>query len=530
MVARQVARRAIRSAVPWGLVYGLYVTASVKGYASTYPTAASRATLARSFGSNAGIAAILGPAQHLDTVAGFAAWRSLGVLTLVGATWGLLTGTRLLRGEEDTGRWELLLSGLTTRRNAAAQGLAGLGAGLTTLFLLTAVITEAVAHTSHPRIATSAAFFFSVSLVSSAAVFLAVGALAGNLAATRRQAAGLAGALLGAAFLIRMVADAGTGLHWLVWTSPLGWIEQLHPLTGSQPWPLLLIAGLVVALGALSVRLAGTRDLGASVIPDRARARARTRLLSNPTELAIRLVRPVGTGWLAAMAGTGLVVGLVAQSAAASVSGSKAISQALARLGGHGSGAEAYLGFAFLTVATLAALVACGQVSAVADEEVSGRLDNIVVRPVGRLTWFGGRLAVAGALVVAGSIVAAFFAWLGAVSQHTHVHLFDLLEAGLNVVPPALVVLGVGALVLGIQPRAGSIVAYAVVAWSFMAELIGSVVRANHWLLDTSVLFHMTPAPATRPDWTSAVVLSALGIAAAGVGAALFARRDLVSS
>jgi ABC-2 type transport system permease protein len=221
---------------------------------------------------------------------------------------------------------------------------------------------------------------------------------------------------------------------------------------------------------------------------------------------------------------------LVAQSAAASVSGSKAISQALARLGGHGSGAEAYLGFAFLTVATLAALVACGQVSAVADEEVSGRLDNIVVRPVGRLTWFGGRLAVAGALVVAGSIVAAFFAWLGAVSQHTHVHLFDLLEAGLNVVPPALVVLGVGALVLGIQPRAGSIVAYAVVAWSFMAELIGSVVRANHWLLDTSVLFHMTPAPATRPDWTSAVVLSALGIAAAGVGAALFARRDLVSS
>ena len=48
---------------------------------------------------------------------------------LLGAVWGLLTSTRLLRGEEDGGRWELLLAGRTTRRRAAAQALAGLGAG-----------------------------------------------------------------------------------------------------------------------------------------------------------------------------------------------------------------------------------------------------------------------------------------------------------------------------------------------------------------------------------------------------------------
>jgi ABC-2 type transport system permease protein len=530
LIARLVGRRAARSGAGWGVVFGIYVASSLKGYTSAYPTAASRAIFARTFGSNAGIAALLGPAHHLDTAAGFTAWRCLGVLSVVGAVWGLLTSTRLLRGEEDAGRWELLLSGQTTRRRAGAQGLVGLGTGLAALWFVTALITVAVARTAHPRISVGSVLFFSVALVSGAAVFLAGGALAGNLAATRRQAAGLAGAVLGVAFLIRMVADSGSGLHWLAWASPLGWIEELHPLTGPNPWPLFLVVGLVALLCVATVHVAGTRDLGASVLPDRDRGRPHTTLLGDPTALALRLTRSVGIGWLGALAATGLVFGLVAQSAAASVSGSKVVSQALARLGGHGSGAQAYLGFSFVLVASLVAVVACGQVSAARDEESSGRLDDILVRPVGRLPWLAGRLTVAAGLLLSCSMVAALAAWLGAVSQHTRVGLVDLLQAGVNAVPPALFVLGVGALVLGTAPRAASFVVYALVSWSFLVELIGSVIRANHWLLDSSILIHMTPAPATAPDWTSAAVLTVLGLGAATLGGAAFSRRDLASA
>ena len=46
-------------------------------------------------------------------------------------TFGLLTATRLMRREEDSGRWELLLAGQTTRRRAAVQAVAGLAAGWT---------------------------------------------------------------------------------------------------------------------------------------------------------------------------------------------------------------------------------------------------------------------------------------------------------------------------------------------------------------------------------------------------------------
>jgi len=52
------------------------------------------------------------------------------------------------------------------------------------------------------------------------------------------------------------------------------------------------------------------------------------------------------------------------------------------------------------------------------------------------------------------------------------------------------------------------------------------VIHTSHWLLDTSVFFHMVPAPATSPDWSSMAVLTGLGIAGAVLGGLLLGRRD----
>ena len=223
-------RSAARSAVVWGCVFGVYVTSSALGYATTYKTAAQRAALANTFGSNPGINAIIGPAHQIQTVAGFTAWRSLGVLSIVGAVWGLLTATRLLRGEEEAGRWELLLAGQTTRRWAAAQALLGLAGGLFTLWVIPAIVTTLVGRSSKVRIDTAAALDLALALVSSAAVFAAVGALASQLAPTRRQAASYAASVLGASYALRMAADSGTGLAWLRWATPLGWVEEFAPI------------------------------------------------------------------------------------------------------------------------------------------------------------------------------------------------------------------------------------------------------------------------------------------------------------
>src|SRR5579862_7571344 len=133
VAARFTSRKALRSGVLWGYVFGITVASSALGYVSAYPTFASRERFALTFGSNAGLDAIAGPATAISTVAGYTVWKSLAFLSVLGAVWGLLIATRLLRGEEDAGRWELLLSGQTTKRRATAQVLVGLGAGFLTL-------------------------------------------------------------------------------------------------------------------------------------------------------------------------------------------------------------------------------------------------------------------------------------------------------------------------------------------------------------------------------------------------------------
>ena len=525
VVSRQTARKAIRSGVLWGYVFGAYLATQALAYASSYKTVAQRADLAKEFGSNAGVSALVGPAHDIQTVAGFTVWKCLAVLAVVGAVWGLLTGTRLLRGEEDAGRWELLLAGQTTRKAAAAQALVGLDCGLVALWVVTAIITVVVGHSSKVDISPAGALFLAVAVVAAAAVFLALGALTSQLAPTRRRASAYASAVLGASYALRMVADSGTGLGWLRWASPLGWIEELQPLTSPHPLALLPIGGLVAVLTLFTVRLAGARDLGASTFPDRARSAPHTRLMFGALGLDIRLTWSGLAGWGVGIAAYGLVLGLVARSAGSAIAASSSLTRAFSRLGAIG--AEAYLGVAFLLMGVMVAFVAAGQISATRGEEAEGRLDNLLVRPLSRLSWLAWRLLVAVLAVVAGGLIAGLFTWLGAASQHSGVSFAHVFNAGLNIVPPAACVLGAGTLVLGVWPRATTVATYGVLVWSFLVELIGGVVGLNHWVLDASLFHQMAAAPAVGPDWVSGGILVVIGAVAAVLGGTAFAHRDL---
>jgi ABC-2 type transport system permease protein len=129
-------------------------------------------------------------------------------------------------------------------------------------------------------------------------------------------------------------------------------------------------------------------------------------------------------------------------------------------------------------------------------------------------------------VVVAGAL-GGVFAWLGLASQGVTISFANLLGGGLNTVPAAVCVLGLGALAWGIAPRLASAAVYGVLAWSFLVELLGGIVSSNGWLLDTSIFHQLSPSPAVAPNWTSGGVMAAVGISAALLGAVVFARRDL---
>jgi ABC-2 type transport system permease protein len=530
-IAWMTAKRAARSGAVWGTLFGVLVANEALSYRKNFPTVASRESFAHTIGSNSALTAIIGPARQVDTIGGFVAWRVFGLLIIVGAIWGLLTATRLLRREEDAGRWELLLAGRTTRRQATAQAIGGLAAGWAVLWALTAALAAVAGARPSVGFPVSASLFYATAATASAAMFLAIGALASQLAPSRRQANGLAALTFAVFYLIRMVADSGTAPAWLRWASPLGWAENLHPLTGSQPLALAPIVLLTGASAGAAVILAGRRDLGTAILARHRPASASTRLLGGPARLVIWLERWVALSWIGGLAALALIFGVTARSAAAGNVGVSTITQQLGRLGAHPADpAAAWIGYEFVFLAALLAFAAAAQISAVRGEEADGHLDNLLTRHLDRGRWLAGRLGFSVVFVLACGVATGVGGWIGIAPRNSAVGFAAMMQAGLNAAVPALFILGLGALLYGLAPRLAAPILYTVILWSFLVEIIGSSITSNHWLLDTAVLTHLGPVPATSLHWTAIAWLTGFAVIATLAGLAAFNRRDLAAA
>lgn len=523
--ARLTAGRTARSGAAWGVVFGGYVAVQALAYATSYPTVASRRKLEAEFGSSPGISALVGPAHSLTTVGGYTVWKCLTALAIGGAVWGLLLATKLVRGEEEAGRSELLLSGPTTRRRFTIQRVLGLAAGPLALFVTTSLLVLAAGHSSKLRFGVGASLYFAVAAVGGAVMFLAVGALASQLVATRRQAASYCAAFLAAGYAIRMVADAGTGLTWLRWLSPLGWIEQLRPFARPDPVALVPIVAIVGCSFGAAIWLGGRRDLGGSLLPDHSSAKARLGLLGGPVALELRLQRGVLVSWALAICAYGLLLGGIAKSAGQAIVSSPTLRAVFARLGV--TGPEAFLGFALLIVAVLLGFVAAGQVNAARLEESSNRLELFLVRRTSRIAWMTGRAGTCATVLVVGALLGGVSVWAGSAMASAGIPFATLVRAGVNVAPPAIVVAAFGLLAFGVRPRSTAFVTYGLLSWSLLVELLSGVAHVNHWLLDSSVLHQMAPAPGAPVDWSVDGVMVLVAITATLIGVASFARRDL---
>jgi ABC-2 type transport system permease protein len=136
-------------------------------------------------------------------------------------------------------------------------------------------------------------------------------------------------------------------------------------------------------------------------------------------------------------------------------------------------------------------------------------------------------LLIAVVALLGAAVVTGFLTWVGTTVEGGGVSLATLLDAGINVVPPALCVLGLGILTFGAVPRAASYVVYGILGWSLIIEVVGGFGSGRRWLLDTSLFHQMAAAPAVHPNWTVNGVMIGIGVVAALVGCLLFSHRDL---
>ena len=509
--------------VSFAILVVAYAAANVIGYRQNYPTTADRIGLAESFGTNSSLRLFYGEPHDLLTTSGYVEWRVGGFLAIVFAVLGVVGSVRALRSEEESGRLELVLTGRLTRAGALAAALAAVA-------LMIALVSAALSLTLLvTHLPAAGAIWLGLGEAATALVFAGVGALAGQVLPTRRATYAAAGLVLAGTFLLRVVADTGSGMGWVRWTTPLGWTEQLRPFTGARPAVLLLHLALAALLGAAAAAIAVGRDVGTGLVRSRDTAAPSCRLLGSVAGAALRDETVMLASWLSGTAAFAFVVGSLSGSIADALSAD--VRKRLEQLGAADIiRPDGFLAFYFVFFVLAVSLFFCAQVGAARHEEAEQRLETLLSLPLGRLRWLGSRLGVAACSGLALALVAGLAAWAGARANGIDIALGGVLEAGLNILPTGLLFLGLASLLLGVVPRASTGLAYGLVAVAFLWELVGAVVGAPSWLIGLSPFHHVGLVPIRPYPFAAASIMIAIGVIGAAAGAAAFRRRDLTGA
>jgi ABC-2 type transport system permease protein len=523
-----LARRAFRDArvrtIAFAYIFAAYSYLQPVAYRHGYPTLASRIGFARSFADNKAIRLFYGEPHRLLTVGGYAAWRVGGTLAIAAAVFGLLAAVRALRTEEDTGRMEIVLATAVRRSTAYLSSLAAIAAGVVLLWV------GEFAGFLLGGLPAGGSAYLALATASVVPVCAGVGAIASELAPTRRIALELGGAVVGMLFLLRVIADTVGGVGWLRWLTPLGWAEQMRPFGGAEPLVLVLPVAATAALLVAAERISAKRDIGTGVLPARDSAEPRMGLLSSPLAQALRAERGSLLVWLGSVGAFGFVLGVVAKSTR-SAGISKSLERELAKFGsGSIVTPIGYLSFVFIFFVLAVSLFACAQVGVARHEEADQQLETLLALPVSRRSWLGGRILLAAAAAAAISLTAGLLSWVGAESGGVGLSLLRLLEAGANCLPASLLFLGIAALAYAIAPRASAGISYGLVGVAFLWDLVGSLLGVPTWLVKLTPFAHIGFVPAQPFRAGDAVGMLAIGLLAALAALEIFRRRDLLAA
>ncbi|HEY6745876.1 MAG TPA: ABC transporter permease [Mycobacteriales bacterium] len=506
--------RIVLSAWISGIVLTVVSTAS--SYDRLYPTEADRAPIAATARTGA-LRAITGPAFDLTTVGGLTAWRIAGLGAVLAALMSLLLITRHTRAEEDAGRTELLGAAAVGRYAVPAAAFLVAGAANLAIAVLSAAGLALVGLPVAGSVALGAA------IASAGLVFAAVALVTAQVASVGRAASGTAGALLALAYLVRALGDSGPS--WLSWFSPIGWAQQVRAFSGERWWVFALPVLLAAALVAVAAALLPRRDVGAGLRAQRPGPAGGR--IGTPLALAWRLQRGVLLGWTAGYVLVGVAVGAVARDVGDLLGDGQQATDLIDRLGGGADAVRTYLSLTVGLLGLVGAAYAMQAVLRARAEESAQRAEPVLAAGTDRLRWAGAHVLVAAAgsawlLLVAGLALGAVHGLRtgdpGQIGTLTGATLAQL---------PAVWVLGaLAAALAGAVPRLVA-AAWGVLGVCLLLGQVGQLLSLPGWLLDASPFQHSGSAPLHTPAATPLVVLVAVAVVLAAIGAAGLRRRDI---
>ncbi|MFF0225702.1 ABC transporter permease [Streptomyces sp. NPDC004629] len=514
-VLLRFALRRDRVMIPvWVAVNALMVLSMPKSLTSLYGTAAARADLLHQMDTNPSLRALIGPVFD-DSLGALTAWRVGIYAGALAAVTSLLVVVRHTRDEEESGRQELVSSGMVGRRAPLTAGL--LAAVVANAVLALLLVAGLAGHGGLGALA------LGLGIAGVGMVFATAAAIVVQLTESARLARGLTAAVLGAAFVLRAAGDSASddGSSVLTWLSPLGWLENLRAFADERWWVLLLVAAAVAAQAAVAYVLAGRRDTGMSFLPTLpGPARGR---LGTAGALAWRLQRGSVLGWSIGFFLAGVVYGGMTDGAADLVRDNKQARDMFERMGGQSGITDAFLASMVGIMGLVAALYVVSSVLRLYGEETAGRAEPVLAGAVGRLRWAAGHLTIA----FGGVALLMLLTGLGFAAGYGR-QVGPILGACLVQVPAVWVVGGLAVLLYGVLPR-GAMAAWGVAGAVLLIGWVGPALDVPQAVLDLSPFGHLPKLPGGPMRWGPVLVLLVLAVALVGAGLAALRRRDVTT-
>lgn len=522
VVTRLMARQVWRGALVVAVVAAGMSALVADQYQSMFGGALGQTAL-RALADNPAIRILFGPPVALDDAGGFTVWRTGTPVQVLVAVWALLAATRITRGEEDTGRAELLLAGRLRTRDLVVRGLAVLTAAA--VVIGAAVAVALLAAGTDPV----GAFLHASGIAGVSVTFAALGVLAAQIMPSRAAATGVTVAALGAALLLRMLADGVHDLAWLAWTSPFAVTARVAPYADNRPGPLLVLAALPVLLAGAAVAVTFRRDVGAGLLRPSGPRRARTRLLRSIPGFAIRRAIRPSAGWAIGLGAYFLLVGALTGSVLQFLRDNARFADLASAAGFTGlATTEGFAAAMFSLLAIPTGLYAATRIATMATDETDRRWTPLFALPLSRRHIALTEIAVTAVGVLALLTLAGFAVWTGATLAAVPLTVTAALTGAWNVAPVALLGLGAATLALGWTPRAVAAVGALPIAGGFLLQ-VTTQTTGPAWLTDLSPFAHLAAVPDAAPDWIATIVLTAIAALLAALGVVGYCRRDLTT-
>lgn len=521
LVVAAAVRLVRRGTVVVSLLSGVLTAFVAAEYRRTFSGAISAASL-EAVAQNPAIRTLFGPPAALDDPGGFTVWRLGTVLAVLVGVWGALLATRVTRGEEEAGRWDLLLAG---RLRVAVLVRAHLGVLLVATALpgVAAAAGLLVAGTRAPG-----ALLFGAVIAGTGMAGAALGCVGAQLLAERRAASGFAVAVVLAALLVRMVGDGVSALAFLQWISPFGLLGRAQPFGADRRLPVLVLLAIVGLLAVLAVRLSAGRDVGSAHLRGRDRARAPSALVRTLAGLSVHRVRRPVLTWGVGLCAYFLLIGLLARTMIEFL----ADNPVFARLAGEAGlvqlgSVQGYVSAIFALLGVPLGAFAAGRVAHTGADEQAGRLTPLYSLPVSRVRWaLTEALAVLGAVVLL-AVATGLATWGGTTWVGAGLAAADAVAGAVAVVPVALLCLGAALMALGWAPAAVMAVGVLPAAGGYLLLVFAESFRWPGWVRSVSPFAHLASVPAQPWDAAGAVGMLVVAVGLAAVGLAGYARRDL---